>query len=89
MTYNETITNKELLFRAMPLTSLSRKQWESLLSHIKETETQKDSDSTLVEVLNIIIRNQARIEIIADYIDCRYEIINEPLDKEGSELFFL
>ena len=43
MIYSENLTNRELLNKAMPLISLSRKEWNVLLKFVAELE-QKENE---------------------------------------------
>lgn len=58
------MTNKDLLKIAMPLVSLSGKQWSELVNHVEES---KYNDSEIYKILKLLMINQARIEVIADH----------------------
>ena len=69
------MTNRELLQQAMPLVSLSNSQWEQITKHL---EKQK---SEIVEVLNILLVNQSRLEVRSNYRD----FYDDKLDEQVLE----
>ena len=58
------MTNRELLYKAMPLQSLSGSEWELLRKH-----TERITDNVVLSVLEKLQTNQARLEIIGNYYD--------------------
>lgn len=58
------MTNKDLLKTAMPLVSLSRKEWNAFNSLIESTEP----DTELYRALSTLCSNQAKIEVISNYL---------------------
>lgn len=58
------MTNRELLYKAMPLQSLSGSEWELLRKH-----TERITDNVVLSVLEKLQINQARLEIIGNYYD--------------------
>lgn len=69
------MTNRELLQKAMPLVSLSNSQWEQITKHL---EKQKGE---IVEVLNILLVNQSRLEVRSNYRD----FYDDKLDEQVLE----
>lgn len=63
MIYSNNLTNRELLLNAMPLVSLSRKQWNLILDHIQGT------NGELLKVFETIIGNQSKIEVMSNYLE--------------------
>lgn len=74
------MTNRELLLKALPLTSLSRKEWNLLIEHIREIES-KEPESLLLDTLNIIATNQARVEVTSNYNFYYGDILDKPVDE--------
>ena len=64
------MTNRELLQKALPLVSLTEKQWNAISNHIKQVK--KGEVATALETL---ISNQAKIEVAGNYLD--YYPLNE------------
>lgn len=58
------MTNRELLYKAMPLQSLSDSEWELLRKHFDRI-----TDKAILSVLKKLQINQARLEIIGNYYD--------------------
>lgn len=58
------MTNRELLSKAMPLTSLSRTEWNIFNSFIENTEP----DTELHKILTTLCSNQAKLEVISNYL---------------------
>ena len=69
------MTNRELLQQAMPLVSLSNTQWEQITKHL---EKQKGE---IMEVLNILLVNQSRLEVRSNYRD----FYDDKLDEQVLE----
>ena len=81
MIYSDNLTNRELLMNAMPLSSLSRNQWNMVLKHLEKMEK---SDKELFAALNTLCSNQSKLEIITNYKDYFFD----SMDKEVSEESF-
>lgn len=86
MTYSENLTNKELLNKAMPLISLSRTQWNTLLEHISSIEKTDGCESVLFKALEIMHNNQARLEIMSNYCYYNFNVIDNPTADVNTEL---
>lgn len=78
MTYNENLTNKELVRNAMPLKGLSREQWNSLLCHVKNL-AETNVNPLLESSIKILLSNQSKLEVM-DLISVYYiNELNEPV----------
>ena len=77
MTYSDKLTNRELVQRAMPLVSLSRKQWGILLKHIEEIERSQGNESEIFKALETVHNNQARIEVMNNYYDYYGDVLED------------
>lgn len=77
MIYSNNLTNRELLLNAMPLVSLSRKQWNLILDHIQGT------NGELLKVFETMIGNQSKIEVMSNYLEYYYEHIEDPVNEES------
>lgn len=73
------MTNRELLQKAMPLVSLSNEQWESVNALIKSIESKSDSGSILLESLEILTKNQSRIEITDNYREYYFDTLDKDI----------
>lgn len=80
------MTNRELLQKAMPLSSLSRKEWNVLLSHLEEVENLCGKKSDTYRVLETIQNNQARMEIIGNYLDYYGDVLDDGIREESYPL---
>lgn len=78
---DEDLTNKDLVQKAMPLISLSRVEWNLFIKHVEEVE--KSNDYSLLKVLQTLIKNQARIEVIGNYNDYYADVLESPV-RENS-----
>ena len=58
------MTNRELLQKAMPLISLTENEWNVLNDYL-----QKVSGTQISAILDKLITNQSRIEIMSNYAD--------------------
>jgi hypothetical protein len=75
------MTNKDLLIQAMPLFSLSQKEWDLFLNHIE-----KINDPELLQTLEKIKTNQTRLEVIGNYLDYFADVIDEPIRDESIQI---
>lgn len=82
MTYSENLTNRELLYKAMPFTSLSRKQWNVILRLLKEVEEQKGSETVLFKALETLHNNQARLEVMGNYLCYFSDSVDNPVREK-------
>ena len=71
-------TNRDLLKKAMPLQSLTRKQWNAVLAL-----TDGLSDTDLLRGLNTLISNQAKIEVINNYSFYYSEGLDRPVSDSS------
>lgn len=77
MIYSDNLTNRELLLNAMPLSSLSREQWNLALTHVQST------NGEVHKVLEILIANQSKLEVISNYKEYYYENLDEPVTEHS------
>ena len=77
MIYSDNLTNRELLMNAMPLSSLSREQWNVVLTHIQST------NGEVHKVLDTLIANQSKLEVISNYKEFYYENLDEPVTENS------
>ena len=75
------MTNRELLQKAMPLTSLSEQEWNALNEYLP-----KVSGTQISAILNTLITNQSRIEIMSNYFDAYGDILDEPIRQCSVQL---
>ena len=71
------MTNRDLLNKALPLTSLSEKEWNEI------TELQNKVTGVLLSALETLITNQARIEVLANYKDYYGDRLDETVPEES------
>lgn len=89
MIFSDNLTNKELLLNAMPLVSLSRVQWNTLIKHALEVEKKEGTDSDIIKILEILTVNQSRIEVTNNYVDSYLRDIDKPVSEESKCVFQL
>lgn len=77
MIYSDNLTNRELLMNAMPLSSLSREQWNLALAHVQST------NGEVHKVLETLIANQSKLEVISNYKEYYYENLDEPVTEHS------
>lgn len=87
MIYSENLTNRELLNKAMPLISLSRKEWNVLLKFVAELEQKEGVDSVLYKAVQKVQNNQAKIEVMSNYNDYYADILEEPVREDSIIIF--
>ena len=87
MIYSENLTNRELVMNAMPLVSLSREQWNSIIEHCEENEVTNGCDSILVIALKTMIVNQSRLEVMSNYFDYHLEDLDNQVCEKSARLF--
>ena len=75
------MTNRELLQKAMPLTSLTENEWNVLNDYLL-----KVSGTQISAILNKLITNQSRIEIMSNYADYYFDTLDKPLSRCSVEL---
>ena len=75
------MTNRELVQKAMPLRSLSRNEWKAILNHAERT---KFTDKEIFHTINIILENQARLEILSNYHDYYFDKLEEEIPESSS-----
>lgn len=76
------MTNKELLLQAMPLCTLSENEWDIFLHYLD-----KINNATLKQTMNKLKFNQARIEIIGNYLDYYSDIADQPVNKKSRPIY--
>lgn len=59
------MTNRDLLSKALPLVTLSEKEWDTLSAFISEYSDNQE----VLKILNTLQTNQARLEVMADHND--------------------
>ena len=74
------MTNRGLLQQAMPLSSLTESQWETLLKYSQEV------NGVLHEALATLISNQSRLEIISNYSDYYGDTLNNQIGEKSFPL---
>ena len=74
------MTNRELIQTAMPLSSLTERQWEALIKHVQ------DINGVLHEALETLISNQSRLEIISNYSDYYGDTLNNQIGEKSFPL---
>ncbi len=85
MLFIDNLSNRELLSNAMPLKSLSREQWNSVLQfYSKYLDT---NNNTLLNAVHTLITNQSRIEVISKYNECYMNEIDDFVKEESEQLF--
>ena len=75
------MTNRELLSKAMPLSSLTSDQWDELNKHIEEIE--RAGNKKLSAALKTIQENQARLEILGNYFVYFGDVMDEPVKEKS------
>lgn len=75
------MTNRELLSKAMPLSSLTSNQWDELNKHIEEI--QRAGNTKLLAALKMIQENQARLEVMGNYFDYFSDVMDELLREKS------
>lgn len=73
------MTNRELLYKAMPIQSLSGSEWELLRKH-----TERITDNVVLSVLEKLQTNQARLEIIGNYHDYYSDTLDSNTPEKSS-----
>ena len=72
------LTNRDLLKKAMPLKSITRKQWNAILALADGL-----SETDLSIALNTMISNQAKIEIINNYSFYYSQELDKPVSDSS------
>lgn len=75
------MTNKDLLNKAMPLTSLSNAEWDLITVYAAGIK-----DKTVADVINKLCTNQARLEIKRNYLDYYFDKIDDQVDRQSLPL---
>lgn len=73
----ENLTRRGLLQTAMPLSTLSRVQWNAVLNHVRAVEVVGNTD--LYDAIQTLVRNQASIEVMSDYQDYFHDKLDAPV----------
>lgn len=82
MFYSDNLTNRERMITAMPLTNLSKNQWNTLLKYIDRLENNEQTNKMLLSTLKVLRTNQARIEVMSDYYDYYGSELDLPVRDE-------
>ena len=72
------MTNKDLLNKAMPLTSLSETEWDLINDYVT-----KIKDISIVGIINKLCTNQARLEITRNYLDYYFDKIDDQVNSQS------
>ena len=75
------MTNKDLLNKAMPLTSLSNAEWDLITDYAA-----KIKDKSIVGIINKLCTNQARLEITRNYLDYYFDKIDDQVNRQSLPL---
>ena len=75
------MTNRELLQKAMPLTSLTENEWNVLNDYLL-----KVSGTQIFAILDKLITNQSRIEIMSNYADYYFDTLDKSVPECSVEL---
>ena len=75
------MTNRELLQKAMPLTSLTENEWNVLNDYLL-----KVSGTQISAILDKLITNQSRIEIMSNYADYYFDTLGKSVPECSVEL---
>ncbi len=73
-------SNRELIQRAMPLTSLSSSQWDFICDYLDKIAFSEGEDSLVYKTIEILLSNQAKLEVIGKF-NLYYK--DEPVSKEN------
>ena len=76
------MTNKDLLLQAMPLCTLAENEWDIFLHYLDKID-----NTTLRQTLNKLKLNQSRLEVIANYLDCFSDIIEQPIKDKSTPIY--
>lgn len=79
MLYKSKITYKDKLFHALPLVSLTRKQWKQILKLAEAVESEQET----FKALETLIDNQCRLEIIGDYAEYFKDSLNKQIAEKS------
>lgn len=71
------MTNREILSKAMPLSSLTSDQWDELKKHDEEVE--RSGNTKLSAALKTLQENQSRLEVMGNYFDYYGDVIDDPV----------
>ena len=81
MIFSNDLTNKELLVNALPIMSLSRKQWNAFMAHMESLESEGETE--LFSALKTLCRNQSKIEILSAFGFYYNKELNEPVAADS------
>lgn len=76
------MTNKELLLQAMPLCTLDENKWNIFLHYLDKMD-----NATLRQTMNKLKLNQARLEIIGNYLDCFSDVLEQPVNEKSRPIY--
>lgn len=75
------MTNKELLNKAMPLTSLSNAEWDLITEY-----SVRLNDKQIAGIIDKLCTTQARLEITRNYLDYYFDKIDDQVINESLPL---
>lgn len=78
------MTNRELIKIAMPLFSLTNEQWDIIEKHLQKISSESGTNSLLFKTLDLLFRNQCRIEISANYNEYYFDKLDEEIRGEST-----
>lgn len=81
MMNTKNLTRRGLLQTAMPLSTLSRTQWNAVLNHLTAVEAVGNTD--LYDAIQTLVRNQASIEVMSDYQDYFHDKMDAPVRENA------
>lgn len=87
MTYCENLTNRDLITNAMPLVSLTSRQWRAVMRLCELSERQDGVESDSYKALEVLIRNQSKIETMSLLFDSMADELDEPIADGSKEQF--
>jgi hypothetical protein len=87
MTYSENLTNRDLITNAMPLVSLTSRQWRAVMRICELSERQDGADSVSCKALEVLVRNQSKIETMSLLFDSMANELDEPISDSSTEQF--
>lgn len=82
MIYCENLTNRDLLRNAMPLVSLEHEQWKLIMRYMETATLEK----SIKDVLETVLVNQSRIEVLNSYGIYYGDKYDEPVPQKSVEM---
>ena len=72
------MTNKDLLNKAMPLTSLSNAEWDLITEY-----TARINDRQIAGIIDKLCTTQARLEITRNYLDYYFDKTDDQVNRQS------